>query len=70
MLSNNQFQAAFHFESILGLPLDPDLCDALVLALSGVILQQNSRLLTPFSEFCNMPFLQQEGWICGLPVRS
>ncbi|MBM4304643.1 MAG: hypothetical protein FJ112_10005 [Deltaproteobacteria bacterium] len=69
-LQTKRFQSTFLFDSFSALSSDPDLCDALVLALSGAILQEEKHLITPFPKFWEMPCLRQEGWICGLRVHS
>jgi hypothetical protein len=45
---------------------DPDLCDAAVLALGGILLQNQKRLMTPFLNFWETPIVSTEGWISGL----
>ncbi len=60
------FRRLFCFDSYRFLNTDPDLCDAVVLALAGAILQKEKALFTPFPGFWSSPHLNSEGWICGL----
>jgi hypothetical protein len=65
--SDNELQH-FHFDSFDSLKDDPDLCDATVLAMSGILLQQRGLLLTPFPGFWNLQKLRTEGWIAGIEL--
>lgn len=56
----------FHFDSYSCLKSDPDLCDATVLALGGVLLQDRKKLITPFRGFWKLSETQTEGWISGI----
>ncbi|MBU6375963.1 MAG: hypothetical protein KGQ59_08215, partial [Bdellovibrionales bacterium] len=50
---------------------DPDLADAVMLAVGGALLQKQGRLLQPFPGFFQstqyLTRAQVEGWIAGLP---
>lgn len=65
-LNSRPLQRVFRFSDFRHLKLDADLCDATVLAISGVLLQDKKKLFTPFPNFWKLPHLQTEGWICGL----
>ncbi|GEM_PF-1533095 len=60
----------FSFDSFSYLKSDPDLCDAAVLALGGVLLQDQKRLLEPFPNFWEQPTNSTEGWISGLTKKK
>ena len=60
----------FNFDTSTRLKSDPDLCDAVVLALGGVLLQEKNKLFSPFPGFWNLECLSTEGWIAGLVLKE
>jgi len=66
LLSSGPFKSRFKFDSFSLLKADPDLSDAAVLALGGVILQDQNKLMTPFKGFWKLTTRSKEGWISGI----
>lgn len=59
-------KTTFRFDSFKRLSVDSDLADSVVLALGGVLLQNQKKLFTPFPLFETLDCLSREGWIAGV----
>ncbi len=64
-LKTLHFKNQFSFDTFAKIQSDPDLCDAAVLVLGGILLQNTNSLMTPFSGFWETPIISTEGWISG-----